>query len=75
MSIQNSSSLGELFIELFVSFSMTSLVGQHIRQSSLIACNSDYGILAALQTVGTGVRTQRHRLDAVKFPMFSVGWT
>ena len=27
------------------------------------------------QTIETVVRTQRHRLDADKFPMFSVGWT
>ena len=33
-------------------------------------------ILAALQTVETTVvGTQRHRLDADKVPMFSVGWT
>ena len=40
-----------------------------------VACinrdNSDSEILAALQTVETVVRTQIHRLDADKFPMFS----
>ena len=42
-----------------------------------VACSSDSEtiILAALQTVETVVRTQRHRLDAEKFLMFSVGWT
>ena len=44
-----------------------------------VACinSSDSAILAALQTVlivDHVVRTQRHRLDADKFPMFSVGW-
>ena len=52
--------------KLFVSFLMTLLVGQHIRQSP------DSEISAALQTVETVVRT--HRLDADKVPMFSVGW-
>ena len=28
----------------------------------------------SLQTVETVVRTQTHRLDADKFPTFSVGW-
>ena len=27
------------------------------------------------ETIETVVRTQRHRLDADKFPIFSVGWT
>ena len=36
---------------------------------------SDSEILAALQTVETVFRTQRHRLDADKFPIFSAGWT
>ena len=65
--------------KVIVSLLMTLLVGQHMRQvfSVLIACinNSDYEILAALQTVETVVRTQRYRLDVDKFPMFSVGWT
>ena len=41
-----------------------------------VACNSDSEILAALQTVANTVvvRTQRHRLNTDKFPMFSVGW-
>ena len=39
-----------------------------------VACNSDSYILAALQTVGTVLCTQRHRLDADRFPMFSVSW-
>ena len=51
-------------------------VGRTAHQTVIsIACNSDCEILAALQTVETVVRTQRHRLDADKFPMFSVGWT
>ena len=37
-----------------------------------VACNSDSDIMAALQE--TVDHTQRHRLDADKFPMFSVGW-
>ena len=40
-----------------------------------VACNSNSGILASLQTVETVVHTQRYRLDANKFPMFSVRWT
>ena len=40
-----------------------------------VACNSDSKIPAALQLETTVVRTQTHRLDAYKFPMFSVGWT
>ena len=41
-----------------------------------LGCNSDPEIiLAALKTVETVVRTQRHHLDADKFPMFSVAWT
>ena len=42
-----------------------------------VACNSDSEKLAALQTVETVVRTstQRHRIDADTFQMFSVGWT
>ena len=39
-----------------------------------VACNSDFELLAALQSVKTVVRTQRHRFDADKFPMFSGGW-
>ena len=35
-----------------------------------VACNSDSEILSALQTVETVVHTQRHRLDADKFPTF-----
>ena len=38
-----------------------------------VACNSDSETLAALQTAKTVLCTQRHRLDADKFPMFSVG--
>ena len=53
---------------------MTLLVQQHTRQSS-VACNSDFETLAPLQTVEVVVCTQRHRLDADKFQMFSVGWT
>ena len=37
--------------------------------------NSDSEILAALQTVGSVVRTQRHRLDADRFSMLSGDWT
>ena len=40
-----------------------------------VACNLDSETLAALQIVEIVVRTQRHRLDADNFPMFSVGWT
>ena len=40
-----------------------------------VTFNSDSEILAALQTVETVVRTQRHRLGADKFPIFSGGWT
>ena len=38
-----------------------------------VACISDSEILAVLQTVKAVVRTQRHRLDADMFLMFSVG--
>ena len=38
-----------------------------------VGCNSDSEILAAFQTVETVVHTQIHRLEADKFPMFSVG--
>ena len=52
------------------------VVGWAAHQTVLsAACNSDFEILIALQTVETIVRTQRHRLDADKFPMFSGGWT
>ena len=40
-----------------------------------VAYNSNPEMLVTLQTVETVVRTQRHRLDAETFPMFSVGWT
>ena len=40
-----------------------------------VACNSVFEMLAALQTVETAVRTQKHRLDAEKFPIFSGGRT
>ena len=53
---------------------MTLLEEQYIKQSSFsVACNSDFEILAALQIVETVVCTLSHRLDADKFPMFSVG--
>ena len=58
--------------ELFVDF-----VGWATHETVFsVACinNSDSEILEALQTVETVVRTQRRRLDADKFPMFSVGW-
>ena len=48
---------------------------QHHQKVFSAAYNSDSEILAALQTMETVVRTQRHRLDADRFPMFSVGWT
>ena len=53
----------KLLVSLFF---MTLVHGQHIiRQSS--------EIMSALRTVETSVvYTQRHRLDADKFPMFSV---
>ena len=59
----------------FESLLVTLLDGQHIRQLSLnqVCRSSDSEVLTALQTVETVVRTQRHRLDADKFPMFSVG--
>ena len=53
---------------------MTLLVGQHKTVFS-VACDSDSETLVALQTVETVVRTQRHRLDADKFPMLLVGLT
>ena len=40
-----------------------------------VACNSDYEILAAFQTVESAVHTQKHCFDAYKVPMFSGGWT
>ena len=49
--------------------------GQDIRQFFYVACNSDFEILTALQTIETVVRTQIHRFDADKFPSFSIGWT
>ena len=58
-----------------VSILMTLLDGQHIRQTFSAACNSDCEALAALEIVETVARTQRHHLDADKFPMFLVGWT
>ena len=39
----------------------------------VVGCKSDYEVLASLETVETVVRTQKHRLEADKFPMFSVG--
>ena len=36
-------------------------------------CKSDSEILVSLETVETVVRTQKHRLEADKFPIFSVG--
>ena len=59
--------------------SIFSVVIAYNNNSVVIAYNnnSDYEILAALQTmtVETVVRTQRHPLDADKFPMFSGGRT
>ena len=40
-----------------------------------VASNSDFETLAALQMVGTVLRTQRDRLDGDKFPIFSGGRT
>ena len=40
-----------------------------------VACNSDSEILVSLQRVEPVVRTQRHRLDAYKVPVFSGGRT
>ena len=54
---------------------MILLIGQHIRQSSLYLVIQILEGLGVLQTVEAVVRTQRHRLGADKFPMFSVGWT
>ena len=39
----------------------------------VVGCKSDYEILASLETVETVVRTQKHRLETDKFPIFSVG--
>ena len=39
----------------------------------VVGCKSDSEILASLETVETVVRTQKHRLEADKFPIFSVG--
>ena len=54
---------------------MTMLDGQHIRQSSLksVIHILKYWQHYELQTVESVVRTQLHRLDADKFPIFSVG--
>ena len=58
---------------------MTLLDGAAHQTVLSVACNnnSDYEILAALQTTvkTTIVGTQRHRLDANKFLMLSGGWT
>ena len=60
----------------FASALLMSLLVEAVPQTvSSLACNSDSEILAALQTVETVVPTQRYRLDADKFPMFSVGST
>ena len=56
--------------KLIISFLITSLDGSTTVIS--VACKSGFEILATLQTVET---EQRHRLDADKFLMFSVGWT
>ena len=53
---------------------MTLLDGAAHQTVFAVAFNSDSEVLAALQTEETGVRTQRHRLDADKFLMFSVHW-
>ena len=49
---------------------MTLLDGQYIKQSSLVDCNPDYEMLAALHAVETVVYTQRHGLDTGRFPIF-----
>ena len=60
----------------FVSLLITFLLdGQHTRQLISVTCNSDSEMLGALQTVETVVRTQIHRLDADRIPMFLIGWT
>ena len=66
------------YLENFLSVLMTLLDGHiSVKTVSSAACNSDFEIPAALQTVESVlvVRTQRHGLDVDKFPMFSVGWT
>ena len=60
---------------LFGSLLMTMLDGQHNQSVFSEGCPSDSKILGALQTVETVDRTQRHRVGADKFPIFSVGWT
>ena len=64
-------------VESIVAYTFDDCVGWAAHRTVMsVACNSDYEILAALQTlVETVGRTQRHRLHADKFPMFSVGWT
>ena len=55
---------------------MTMVDGQQAHQTVFsVACNSDSEMLAALRTVETVVRTQKHRFDADMFPVFSGGWT
>ena len=46
---------------------MTLVDGQHIRQSSSVACNSDFELLAALQAVETVVRTKDIVLTPISF--------
>ena len=68
---QNGWVLWRVRSKLFESIVMILVDGQHIRQFPSVACNSHSDIVATLQTVGPVARTQRHRLDADKFPMFS----
>ena len=62
--------LGNIIVSLFDDFG-----GWTAHQAVFsVACNSDSEMLAALQTVETVIRTQKPRVDAGTFPMFSVGW-
>ena len=56
-------------VESIVAYAFDGCVGWAAHDTVLsTACNSDYEILAALQTLETiVVRTQRHRIDAGKF--------
>ena len=65
-------------LETFCTILFYDFIGSAAHQTVFsVACNSDSEILLALQTAETVtvVRTRRDRLDADKFPMFSVGWT
>ena len=55
---------------------LTGLLKKMVRRStSSKGVNSDSRIQASLQTVEAVLRTQRHYVDAGKFPIFLGGWT